>query len=311
MTLDPQVKAFLDYLAAKGVPPMHTLSPEQNRLALKRSINRTNIPAPTVAKVQDRWIPVKDGEIKIRIYSPDGEGPWPILVYFHGGGFIMGDLDTVDAPLRALTDAVHCIVISVNYRLAPEYKFPTAVEDCYTAIKWAFEHAEYFGGDPARIATAGDSAGGNLATVMALLARERGGPSLCAQVLLYPCTDQLNDYPSHHEFAAGYFITLKDIKQIQKCYFMTEKDKANIYASPLLVEDLSCLPQALIVTAGYDPLHDEGEAYANRLGEAGVKVDYFCYDGMIHGFFGMAGIFDEGKALIEQVANYLKNAFTC
>lgn len=289
---------------------MHTLPPEQNRLVLKRAVNRMNIPSQTVAKIHDRWIPVKDGEIKIRIYSPDGKGPLPILIYFHGGGFIMGDLDTVDAPLRALTNSINSIVISVNYRLAPEYKFPTAVEDCYAAIKWASENAGAFGGDPARIAVGGDSAGGNLAAVMSLIARERGGPSLCAQVLIYPCTDQLNDYPSHHEFAEGYFLTLKDIKHIQNYYFVTEEDKANFYASPLLVEDLSCLPHALVITAGYDPLRDEGAAYANRFKEAGVKVDYFCYEGMIHGFFGMTGIFDQGKALIEQVASYLKRPFS-
>jgi len=311
MTLDPQVKAFLDYLDAHGVPPMHTLSLEQNRLTLKRTVNRMNIPAQTVAIIHDRWIRVKDGEIKIRIYSPDGEGPLPMLIYFHGGGFIMGDLNTVDAPLRALTNSIPAIVISVNYRLAPEYKFPTAVKDCYTAITWAFENAGAFGGDPARIAVGGDSAGGNLAAVMSLITRERGGPSLCAQVLIYPSTDQLNNYPSHCEFADGYFLTLKDIEQIQRYYFVNQEDKANKYASPLLVEDLSCLPQALVITAGYDPLRDEGEAYANRLREAGVKVDYFCYAGMIHGFFGMTGIFDQGRTLIEQVAKYLKSAFSC
>jgi len=310
MTLDPQAKAFLNFMAERGVPPMHTLSPEQNRLALQRSVKRMNIPPQEVAQIHDRRIPVRDGEIAIRLYLPESAGPLPILVYFHGGGFIMGDLDTVDAPLRALANSVPALVISVDYRLAPEYKFPTAVEDCYAVLKWAYENARALGADPARIAVGGDSAGGNLAAVMSLLARDRGGPPLRAQVLLYPVTDQLNDYPSHHVFAEGYFISATDMAQIKNYYFRTEEDKAHIYASPILAKDLSGLPDALMVTAGYDPLHDQGEAYAKRLGEAGVKIDYHCYEGMIHGFFGMTGILDQGKVLIQQVSNYLQQAFS-
>ncbi len=310
MTLDPQAKAFLDLMAERDVPPMHTLSPEQNRLALQRSVKRMNIPPPEVAQVNDRRIPVQDGEIGIRVYAPESAGPLPIFVYFHGGGFIMGDPDIVDAPLRVLANSVPALVISVDYRLAPEYKFPTAVEDCYAALKWAYKNARALGADPARIAVGGDSAGGNLAAVTSLLARDREGPPLCAQVLLYPVTDQLNDYPSKHVFAAGYFISAADIARLKSYYFRTEEDRAHIYASPMLAKDLGRLPDALVVTAGYDPLHDEGEAYAKRLGEAGVKIDYHCYTGMIHGFFGMTGILDQGKVLIQQVSNYLRQAFS-
>lgn len=310
MTLDPQAKAFLNFMAERDVPPMHTLSPEQNRLALQRSVKRMNIPPPKVAQINNRRIPVQNGEIGVRVYAPESAEPLPILVYCHGGGFIMGDLDIVDAPLRALANSVPALVISVDYRLAPEYKFPTAVEDCYAALKWTFDNARALGADPARIAVGGDSAGGNLAAVMSLLARDRQAPPLRAQVLLYPVTDQLNDYPSKHIFAEGYFISATDIAQLKSYYFRTEEDKAHIYASPILACALGGLPDALVVTAGYDPLHDEGEAYAKRLSEAGVKVDYHCYTGMIHGFFGMTGILDQGKVLIQQVSNYLRQAFS-
>ncbi|MCL2335970.1 MAG: alpha/beta hydrolase, partial [Firmicutes bacterium] len=298
MALDPQAKALLDLIKERGGPPMHLLSPQENRLALRRSAKRMNIPPPTVAHIQDRLIPVRDGEISVRLYRPAAADPLPIFIFFHGGGFIMGDLDTVDPPLRAIANAVPALVISVDYRLAPEYQFPTAVEDCYAALEWSYANAGALGGDPARIAVGGDSAGGNLAAVMSLLAREQGGPHLCAQLLLYPAVDQLNYYPSHDLFAEGYFISLADIVQIRNYYCKTAADKKHICASPILAPDLSILPDALVVTAGYDPLRDEGEAYAKRLEEAGVKVDYHCYTGMIHGFFGMSGLLDQGKVLI-------------
>lgn len=305
MTLHPQAKAFLDYLKSLGGAPIHTLSPEQNRRGMGYLIKKATLPQQPVAAVQERVIPVQDGEIKMRVYTPEGEGPFPLLVYFHGGGWVMGDLETFDAPLRALTNAAQTIVVSVDYRLAPEYKFPTALNDCYAATKWVAENAPALNGDAARIAVSGESAGGNLAAVVALMARDLAFPPLYYQVLIYPVTDLSREYPSLGKFD-GYFIGREDMRYFEKHYLRTEEERQNAYVSPLLAGDLAGLPPALVVTAGYDPLRDEGEAYAQRLREAGVAVDYYCYEDMIHGFFGFAGMMDRGKELIALIARCLR-----
>ncbi len=306
MTLDPQAKAFLDYLKSLGGAPIHTLSPEKNRAGINYLVKKTTIPSQPVANVQNRLIPVHDGKIKLRIYTPEGKGPFPILVFFHGGGWIMGDLDVVDSPLRAITNSAHSMVVSVDYRLAPEYKFPTAVNDCYLATKWVSENAHLLGGDAGRVAVGGESAGGNLAAVVSLMARDCGLPSLCFQVLIYPATDISRDYPSRSKFN-GYFLTQDDMRYFENHYLRTGEDRQNIYVSPILAEDLSNLPPALVVTAGYDPLHDEGKAYADRLKEAGVDVTYYCYEDMIHGFFSFGEMMDKGKELIELIAHSLRS----
>jgi len=305
MALDLQAKAFLDYLASLGAAPIHTLTPEKNRAGFRFLANKTNPPPEPVAKVEDRLIPVQDGEIKLRIYTPEGKGPFPVLVFFHGGGWVLGDLDVIDSPLRALTNLAQALVVSVDYRLAPEYKFPTAVNDCYLATKWVSENAHLLGGDAGKIAVGGESAGGNLAAVVSLMARDRGFPPLHYQILIYPVTDLSREYPSHSKFK-GYFLTQEDMRYFEKHYLRTPEDRENVHVSPLLAKDLSNLPPALIVTAGYDPLHDEGEAYAARLKEAGVEVTYYCYEDMIHGFFCFAGIINKGKDLIERIAGSLK-----
>jgi acetyl esterase len=310
LALDSKSKAFLDQLVETGAPAFHQLTPEENRNAMLKIVPTVTIPSQSVDSIQEQFIPVKDGEIKVRIYTPKGEGNFPILVYFHGGGFVFGDLEMVDAPLRAITNAAKCIVISVDYRLAPEHSFPTAAEDAYSAVKWVAENAHTFSGDSRRIAVAGDSAGGNLAAVVCLMAREQGSPTICFQALLYPCTDFSKDHLSKHHFAEGYFLSREDMKYFEKQYFRTEEEKKNIYASPLLADDLSGLPDALVVTAGYDPLRDEGQAYANRLNDAGVKVKYHCYDDTIHGFFILGGVIDQGKELIEEVSSSLKSVFS-
>lgn len=304
MALDLQAKAFLDYLKALGAPPIHTLSPEKNRKGARLIAKKTNLPLQKVANIEEHFIPVDDGEIKLRIYTPEGKAPFPILVFFHGGGWVVGDLEVVDPPLRALTNSAKVVTVSVDYRLAPEYKFPTAVNDCYLATRWAAENASMLGGDAGRLGVGGESAGGNLAAAVSLMAREKGLPFLSFQVLLYPVTDLSREYPSHRKFD-GYFLTREDMRYFENHYLRSEEDRQNIYASPLLAEDLSNLPPALVVTAGYDPLHDEGEAYAKRLKKAGVKVLYFCYEDMIHGFFGFGGIIDKGKELIELLASNL------
>jgi len=304
MTLHPQAEAFLGYLKSLGGAPIHTLSPAKNRRGMSYIAQKASIPAQAVAEIQDCVIPVDDGKIKLRVYKPADREPLPVLVFFHGGGWVMGDLDAVDAPLRALTNAAQTIVVSVDYRLAPEYKFPTAVNDCYAALKWVAANARALGADADRIAVGGESAGGNLATVVTLMAREHAFPRLHYQVLIYPVTDISGDYPSKSNFA-GHFIGREDMSYFESHYLRTEEDRQNIHVSPLLAE-LHNLPPALVVTAGYDPLHDEGASYARRLKEAGVDVTYYCYEDMIHGFLGFAGMIDQGKDLIDRIACCLR-----
>jgi len=308
MALDCQAKAFLDYLKSLGGAPIHKLSPEKNRAGSNYLAKKTLMTLQPVAGVEDREIPVENGKISIRIYTPEGVGPFPVLVYFHGGGWVMGGLDEVDSPLRAISNSSRCLVVSVAYRLAPEYKFPVAVNDCYLATKWVAENVHYFHGENKKIAVGGDSAGGNLAAAVSLMAREYGFPSLHFQILLYPVTDCFGEYPSRIKFN-GYFLTQEDMEYFKNHYLPGEEDRKNKYASPLLAEDLSGLPSALVVTAGYDPLHDEGEAYANRLKEAGVQVTYYCYEDMIHGFFGFGGMIEKADSLVKLIARSLRKVF--
>jgi acetyl esterase len=310
MPLDPQVQAILEQLAAMQQQPFHTLAPQQAREVYKNSRNYVGTPEP-VASVQDELIPVDNTYIKGRIYTPKGNGPFPILVYFHGGGWVLGDLDTIDAPCRSLTNQSGCIVISVDYRLAPEHKFPVAAEDAYCALTWAVEHAAAFNGDPNKLAVGGDSAGGNLAAAICLMAHQRKGPSIGFQLLIYPVTDLSSfDTHSYHENAEGYFLTRDAMIWFKDQYLAAEDDVKNPYASPYLAEDLSGLPAGLVITAEYDPLRDEGEAYAKRLQAAGVPVHHTQYEGMIHGFFSMATMLTQGKAAIAEAGGRLKSFFS-
>ncbi|MUG72293.1 alpha/beta hydrolase [Paenibacillus validus] len=305
MTLDPQAAAFLDLIKSGGTPPLKMMTPEESR-ALFAQMHALGGEIEAVAQVEDRHISVPDGQIKVRIYRPEGEGPFPILVFFHGGGYVFGDLETVDRPCRNLTNAARSVVVSVDYRLSPEYKFPVPVEDGYAALEWVSNQASTFQGDASRIAVGGDSAGGNLAAVVAILAQERGGPTIVSQVLLYPVTDFSCNSNSYKENGQGYNLTEEDMLWFRKHYLGSEDDIQNVYVSPLLANSLSGLPPALILTAQYDPLRDEGAQYAARLKDSGVSVEYECYEGMIHGFFWFAGILDQGKHAIDRVANYLR-----
>jgi acetyl esterase len=232
-----------------------------------------------------------------------------VLVYFHGGGWVVGTLDTHDTCCRALAVGAGCAVVSVDYRLAPEHKFPAAAEDAYAATCWVAEKGESLGVDPARIAVGGDSAGGNLATVVCLMARDRRGPELCHQLLVYPVTNYSFDTPSYRENADGYYLTHEKMVYFWNQYLPDEASGRNPYASPLQAPDLGDLPPALIITAGYDPLRDEGEAYANRLRSAGVTVRLSCYESMIHGFLIMGARIDQTRAVREEAARALRVAF--
>lgn len=315
--LDPQAQALLNQLAAmtaQAPTPASPLSPEEE-LAAARQGYRATIPLAgspeAVFKVEDRQITGPEGNIAVRIYTPQDLGNLPILVYFHGGGFTSGDLDTHDTPLRALSNRVGCIIVSVAYRLAPEHPFPAAPEDCYAVTKWVAEHAEEIGGDKTRVAVGGDSAGGDLAAVVCLMARDRGGPAIVYQVLLYPDTDLTESSASWMEFAnTNKPIISRDGKLASIAMYVPEGvDVKNPYVSPLYAQNLSKLPPAFIITGEFDPQRDEGEAYAARLGQASVPVASKRYDGMIHGFFQMAGALNAGKMVIEETAAALKEAF--
>src|SRR5712692_6227052 len=309
MPLDPQAQAYLDQMAALNAPPLHTLTPELIRQATSMQRAMLGEPEP-VANVENRLIPGPASDIPIRIYTPSGNGPFPVLVFFHGGGWVICDLDTHDDICRSLTNQAACIVVSVDYRLAPEHKFPAAPEDCYAATQWVAANAAALNGDPQRIAVGGDSAGGNLAAVVPLMARDRGGPKLVYQLMIYPVTDHYSPGTlSLHENADGYFLTRDDMIWFVNHYLSSEADAKDPYAYPLQAKDLSGLPPAMIITAEFDPLRDEGEYYAARLREAGVPVVATRYNGMIHGFVSFAAMLDQGKKAIEEAAAGLRSAF--
>jgi len=307
MPLDQQARRVLDQLAALGLPPNHTVSPQQARINMN---SRPQSAGPEVARVEDRAIPGPGPDVPVRIYTPDGRGPFPVLVWFHGGGWVVGDLDTADGTARRLTAQTGCVVVSVDYRLAPEARFPAAAEDCYAVTQWVATNAAGIDADPGRIAVGGDSSGGNLAAVVSLMARDRGISPPVFQLLVYPVIARDFDTGSYRQNGEGYGITRDSMKWYWDLYLTEDADASNPYAAPLLANDLSGLPPALVITAEFDPLCDEGEAYAQRLQEAGVAVTYSRYDGMIHGFFGMPAFIDRGRIAVGEASAALKAAFS-
>lgn len=309
MPLDPQVEALLNKWAAMGMQPRHTLPVAEVRTQAITSAATLAGEKEPVKQVEDREIPGPEGNIPIRIYTPEGDGPFPIVVYFHGGGWVLSSIETHDSICRTLTNVATCIVVSVNYRLAPEHKFPAAVEDGYAATSWVAENAASINGDSTRIAVGGDSAGSNIAAVVALMARDKDGPHLVYQLLVYPIMDYLPDTPSYEENAEGYYLTKADMLWFWNHYLSSETQGKHPYASPLQAASLKSLPPAFVITAEFDPLRDEGEMYAARLREAGVPVIVKHYNGMIHGFFNMAGVLDQGKKARIDAGLALRAAF--
>ena len=297
MPLDPQAKALLDFLGITTLPGLETLSPEAARDRFRGFTEaRKQMSADEyVHSVRDVRIPGPGGEIPIRIYTPDVSEPAPVLIYFHGGGWVLGNLESHDHVCRSIANAVQCVVASVDYRLAPEAKFPAAVEDSYRALEWVAAGAAELGIDPSRIAVGGDSAGGNLAAVISQMARDRKGPNLVYQLLIYPATDMRMKAPSIKENADAPLLTSAAMDWFIEHYLRCEQEKSDPLASPLLAADLSGLPAAFILTAECDPLRDEGEAYGRRLEEAGVPVDVKRYAGMPHGFFSFGAALNTGK----------------
>ena len=304
--LDPQVAAMRERRMAAATPQLYTLTLAEARAADLADIRAAAGTGEPVHSVTEHQIP---GPLTLRIYRPEGDRPQPALVYFFGGGWTLGAIDTADAICRTLANAVPCTAAVVGYRLAPEHKFPAAVEDCHAATRWVAEHAAQIGVDPTRIAVGGDSAGGNLAAVVSVLCRDAGGPALAGQLLVYPNTLHGADTPSMRDNADPWLFNHHSVDWYWRHYLARPEDGANPLASPLRTDDLSGLPPALVITAEYDPLRDEGERYAARLRAAGVPVERSRYDGMVHGFFAMAGILDGGKRALAEAAEFLRARF--
>lgn len=308
MPLDPQAQRVIEAMAALNLKPVEESTPAEARESIRTRTAALG-PFPDVAAVVDHRVPVSGGEITVRAYSPDGPGPHPALVYYHGGGWVIGDLYTHDGLCRSITNAARCAVLSVDYRLAPESKYPVAVEDSYAALLWIVANAERLGIDRRRMAVGGDSAGGNLATVMALMARDRTGPRLALQVLIYPVTDHDLDTRSYRENATGYILTREGMRWFWNHYLASEAQGREPYASPLRAASLAGLPPALVITAEYDPLCDEGEAYAARLRDAGVPVTLTRYPGMFHGFVRLTNVLDKARTALDEIASSVQKAF--
>jgi acetyl esterase len=302
--LDPTVRQLLEAAEAEGNPPLESFSPVEARQLAADSLKLIGGTLEPVRSIQNLRIPGPDCEIPIRVYTPDAPAPRPALIYFHGGGWVVCDLDTHDVVCTAIANRAGSTVIAVDYRLAPEHKFPAAVIDSYAATAWVASNAEQLGVDPKRISVGGDSAGGNLAAVVSLKSRDSKGPAIALQVMVYPVTD-LSSFstPSYQEFGENHYLTKKEMEWFRENYLRNMDDARNPDASPLLAHDLSRLPPALIITAECDPLRDEGAAYAKRLKDAGVQVTYTCYPGMIHPFFSLSGAIPQAFEAIQQVAD--------
>ena len=314
MPIDPQIQVLLDAMA--GLPPAHTLSVADARLRMEQR-PREGLRVPPVASVAERTIEGPSGDpLRLRIYTPhgvpgaSGVGPFPLLVFFHGSGFVVCSLDTHDIMCRNLCAGAGCVVVSVDYRLAPEHKFPAGADDCLHATRWAAKQAGDLNIDPRRIAIGGDSAGGNMAAVTALRVRDEGGPHLCAQLLIYPVTDYYEPgTPSYGENAEGYGLTAQGMAWYFDHYLADPTQAADPHVAPLRAESLRDLPPALVYTAEYDVLRDEGERYAERLRNAGVPVACKRWHGMNHGFFQWAGRVDRATAANDEAASWLHDAF--
>lgn len=308
--LDPQIQLILDAAQQSGAPGLHTVSPVDAR-ALYRAGAALFASTPERAVTVDELIcPGPAGPIPLRRYRPteDPSASLATLIFFHGGGWTFGDLDSHDHICRHLCAEAQVMVVSVDYRLAPEHKFPAAVDDALAVTRWIASNSAAMGADGARLAVGGDSAGGNLAAVTALQARDKGGPDLAFQLLIYPATDMTMDHESHTTFATGYRLTRPVMAWSLTNYLRDGTDMLDPLASPILAGDHSKLPPALVMTAGYDPLRDEGKAYADVLFAAGVDVEYRCYDTMIHGFVGMTGAVDVARQALADAAQALRKA---
>jgi acetyl esterase len=326
--LHPQARALLDLMTERGVPPTHTLEVAQARRVYLERKAATQPAPPPVGQVQDLQAEGPQGPISLRLYRPLGSAPvstsktldgaavgatLPALVFFHGGGWVIGDLDTHDTLCRELANGSGCAVVAVGYRLGPEHRFPAAVDDSVAATRWVQRHAAELGLDPERIAVGGDSAGGNLAAVVALSARDAGDagiPPLAFQLLIYPATDMRCGAPSHAHNGQGYLLTRDTMAYFHDHYIEDGAHDLDWRASPLLAADLSGLPPTFLLTAGFDPLRDEGLAYAQRLSQAGNRCTQLCFERQIHGFILMGRVLEEANTAVALCAGELRRALS-
>ncbi len=311
MPLDPDAQLVLEMIRLAGRPPFETLTPDEARQAYINSRNVLQPPLEDVAAVRDVTAPGPASDIPLRVYRPldtTQTDKLPALVYYHGGGWLLGDLDSHDGVCRRFANAARCCVVSVDYRMAPEHKFPAGVDDCIAATRWAVAQADTLGIDPARVAVGGDSAGGNLAAVMALLARDGVLPPLTFQLLIYPATDMMMTSVSSQTIADGVPLTSKTMRWFIDHYMRDRADERDWRASPLRAADLSGVAQALVLTCACDPLCDEGIAYAHRLEREGVRVMHLHYSDQIHGFMSMGRIIRAADVAIDMMAAALKKA---
>ena len=307
MPLDPQVKKLLEQMDRANIPSYEELTPKQARSQMLIGSKFTDRPQDVYAS-EDRSVPGPDGPVPIRVYRPSGDDNLPVVVFFHGGGWIMGSIQTHNAYCRALTNAAGMVVVSVDYRLAPEHKFPAGAEDAFAATRWVVENSSLLGVDPQRMALAGDSAGGNLAAAVTLMNRDRGVSQPMFQVLIYPVMNYDFDTTSYHENADGYHLTRSGMMWGWRHYLDNVEDGHSPYASPLRADNLQGLPPALVITAQFDPLRDEGEAYAEKLRVCGVPVTLRRYDGMIHGFARRIGMLTRADEALQEIAAALHAA---
>jgi acetyl esterase len=309
--LDPQARALLERLARTPAPSLATLSAGEARRSYREGRLALAPPALELEEARDILLPGSAGEIAARRYRPLGEKrgePLPGVVYYHGGGWVCGDLDTHDSVCRGIAVYGRCVVVAVDYRMGPEDRFPAAVNDAIAAVKWVSANARELEIDASRLAVAGESAGGNLAAVAAIALRE-SGPALAMQVLVYPVVDQAADTDSLRRLATGYSLTRDLLRWYQQQYLRDERDYADWRASPLRAHDHSRLPPAYILTCGFDPLVDEGKAYADRLTQSGVSVVYECFQGMIHGFLPMGGALAASRHAHYRIGQMLRTRF--
>ena len=311
MQLDPALAEILAGLDPSAETPVEEMTPADARATWKAEMAAVAGPPLPVKSVSAHEAPGPAGPLAVRLYEPEGAGtgPLPILVYYHGGGWIRGDLDTHDDVCRYLCHHAGCLVASVDYRLAPEYRFPAALEDCDAATRWVAENAAQLGADPERLADRRRQRRRQHRLRVTLKARERGGPAICFQLLIYPATDLAGETGSKRLYSSGYL--LDSMPFYVASYLGPEGDAADPLASPLLAPDLSNLPPAFVLTAGFDPLRDEGEAYAERLLAAGVPTEYRCHEGMIHGFVSITGLIESAEAGLADCAAALRAAFAC
>jgi len=312
MTVSPEVRQILQYMEANFPPLDPSISGTEMRRRVAQTSGTVIPPNPeAVDAARDDEVPGPAGSVPVRVYRPlgSGEAALPLVVFFHGGGWVLCDLDSHDGICRALANASGCAVVAVDYRLAPEHRFPAGLEDCYAVAQWCYEHPSFAGAARGPVAVVGDSAGGNLAAAVALMARDRGGPSIAAQVLVYPVTDFSDQTPSHRTTGEGYFLKSEEVMYYWGQYLSDPGEGDNPYASPLRAPDLHGLPPALIVTAENDPLRDEGEAYGSALLAAGVAVTVTRYEGQFHSFLSFLAVLDDARRAMAEIAVTLRSAF--